>query len=207
MKKHLAGIVSIALLFLVSGQAQAASFTQNEFTTAQSLDPGMTQVGVFVSLSNQYNTMYPSLRYGLGGLFEFGAKVGAITNIDDGDSNGVLLGADLKYQLIRHTQDIPVDMALDVGFDTSIISGENVSEVKFSTLFSRDFTLTDRGYRITPYAGLQVSALYGSYIPKDQTNFYVLAGLEWKITQKFLALAELKTGNVTIGGVGIRFEF
>ena len=195
----------IALVFVE--RANAVSFTQNEFTTAQSLDSGMAQVGVCFSLGNEFKSFYPQVRYGVGALFEVGAKAGALINADPNDSNGVLMGADVKYQLIRQTEGVPVDMALDLGFDTSILSGQNVSELKFSAIFSRSFALTDRGYKLTPYGGLQVSALYGSYLSNDQTNFYVFGGLEWKLTQKLIALVELKSGNATVGGVAIRFEF
>jgi len=33
------------------------------------------------------------------------------------------------------------------------------------------------------------------------------AGLEWKLSQKFMVLLELKAGDRTTGGAGIRFEY
>jgi hypothetical protein len=207
MKKISFMVIGIALM-LIAGQAGAATtFTQNEFITAESLDQGKTQTGVHFSLSDDYKSYYPAIRYGLGGLFEVGVKFGAITNIKPDDKNAALLGADLKYQLIKQTEGVPVDMAVDLGFDNTLISGKNVSELKFSTVFSRGFPLTDRGYKFTPYGGLQVSALYGSYLDKNDTNYYIFGGLEWKISQQFMALLELKAGATTIGGVGLRFEF
>jgi len=209
MKKYLLVqcIIFILIATVFTGRANAVSLTQNEFITAQSLDPGMAQAGVFFSLGNELKSLYPEVRYGIGALFEVGAKVGAVINADPNNSNGVLMGVDLKYQLIRQTEGVPIDLALDLGFDTSILSGQNVSELKFSTIFSRSFSLTDRGYKLTPYVGLQVSALYGSYLSNDQTNVNVFGGLEWKLTQKLMALLEFKTGNSTIGGVGVKFEF
>lgn len=199
-------IASISLCAF-TGPADAFSITQNEFTTAQSLDQGMTQVGVFFSLDRQYNSFYPAVRHGLGALFEVGAKFGAVTNVRPDDKVGALVGADLKYQLIKETSGIPLDLAADLGFDTIIISRKNVSEIKFSTIFSKSFLLTERGYKFTPYGGLQVSSLFGSFLSDDQTNINVFAGLEWKITQKFMAMLEVKTGRTTVGGTGIRFEF
>ncbi len=199
-------IASISLCAF-TGPADAFSITQNEFTTAQSLDQGMTQVGVFFSLDRQYNSFYPAVRHGLGALFEVGAKFGAVTNVRPDDKVGALVGADLKYQLIKETSGIPLDLAADLGFDTIIISRKNVSEIKFSTIFSKSFLLTERGYKFTPYGGLQVSSLFGSFLSDDQTNINVFAGLEWKITQKFMAMLEVKTGRTTVGGMGIRFEF
>jgi len=200
-------LIGLISLCVSAGPADAFSITQNEFTTAQSLDQGMTQVGVFFSLDRQYNSFYPAVRHGLGALFEVGAKFGAVTNVRPDDKVGALVGADLKYQLIKETSGIPLDLAADLGFDTIIISRKNVSEIKFSTIFSKSFLLTERGYKFTPYGGLQVSALFGSFLSDNQTNVNVFAGLEWKITQKFMALLEVKTGRTTVGGTGIRFEF
>ena len=211
MKKILSVVIGLALM-LIAGQAGAATtFTQNEFITAESLDQGKTQMGVHFSLGDDYKSYYPAIRYGLGGLFEVGVKFGVITNIKPDEKNAALLGADLKYQLIKQTEGVPVDMAVDLGFDNTILTKndgkKNVSELKFSTVFSRGFPLTDRGYKFTPYGGLQVSMLSGSYLSKDDTNYYVFGGLEWKISQQFMALLELKAGATTIGGAGLRFEF
>lgn len=206
MKKIFSIVIGL-IMTLSAGHAGAVTFTQNEFITAESLDPGKTQTGVFFSLNDDYKSYYPAIRYGLGALFEVGVKFGVVTNIKPDDKNGALLGADLKYQLIKQTEGIPIDLAVDLGFDNTLISGKNVSELKFSTVVSRGFPLTDRGYKFTPYGGLQVSALYGSYLPNNDTNYYVFGGLEWKISQQFMTMLEVKAGAATVGGIGIRFEF
>ena len=210
MKRNIAAAVLVLLMFSARS-AEADSFktlNQNEFTTAESMDAGMTQAGVQFTLGESYRSYYPSFRFGLGALAELGVKIGAST-IDTGpeDKVAVLLGADIKYQLIKQSEGIPVDMALDLGFDTNIVGGKNVSDVSFSTIFSRSFPLTERGYKVTPYGGIELSALYGSYLPDNETDFYVFAGVEWKLTQKAMFYAELKTGDHTLGGIGIRFEY
>jgi hypothetical protein len=98
-------------------------------------------------------------------------------------------------------------MAVDLAFDTHIVSGNNVSELTFSTIFSRAFPLTERGYKLSPYGGLELSILSGSYLPDRETDFYVFAGMEWKFTQKSMMYLELKTGEHTLGGIGVRFEY
>ena len=202
---------SLVLLVLAAGMARADSIetlTQNVFTTAESLDAGLTQAGVHFTLGENYRSFYPAFRIGLGALAEVGVMFGA-TTADVGPENkvGIMAGADIKYQLIKQTEGVPVDMAVDLGFNTNIVSGENISEVTFSTIFSRSYPLTERGYKVTPYGGLQLSALYGSYLPKNETDYYVFGGAEWKLAQKTMLYAELKTGNHTLGGIGIRFEY
>ena len=209
MKKIFSVIIGVVLM-LSAGQAGAdVHFTQNEFMTAESVDAGMTQTSIHFTVGSDFKSFYPEIRYGLGGLFEVGVKFGATTDIGgSGGANALLVGADLKYQLIKQTEGVPVDMAVDLGFDNDIIGDKSVSEVKFSTIFSRGFSLMDRGYKLIPYGGLQVSALYGSssYM-KNETNYYVFGGVEWKISQKFMVLVELKAGATTLGGAGVRFEF
>ena len=199
----------LALLLSANSSFALQSVTQNEFTTAESLDPGMTQAGVFISRGNKYLSFAPAFRYGLGAFFEVGIRAGAITvDIGTKDKLSALVGGDLKYRLIKQTDDITVDLAVDLGFDTTFISGDNISELSFSTVVSRGIPLTERGYKVTPYAGAEVSAQYSSSrYAKDETNFFAFGGAEWKISQKFMLTAELKGGSSTIGGIGIKFEY
>ncbi len=218
----------IAILFVAALLAASASsvraadfthFTQNEFFTAESLDPGMTQTGIFFTLGDHYKNYYPEIRYGLGALFEAGLKIGATSAVDPipfsapggktvlGNKLGLLAGVDLKYQLIKETEGVPLDMAIDLGYDTVLISGENASELTFATVFSKGFPLTERGYKFTPYIGLEMAALYGSMPPSKDTRFYGFGGLEWRLTQKFMVMLEFKGGKSDVGGIGIRFEY
>lgn len=210
--RRVAFFVIICSVFCAAGGGVQAkvfeTLNQNEFMTAESMDAGMTQSGVHFTLGEGYKSYYPAIRYGMGALMEVGVRFGATTaDVGAEDKIAALVGADIKYQLVKRSEGIPIDMALDLGFDTHLISGKNVSEVTFSTIFSSGIPLTDRGYKLTPYGGLEMSALYGSYLGNNETDLYVFAGLEWKVSQKFMILAELKTGDNTLGGVGIRFEY
>jgi hypothetical protein len=108
---------------------------------------------------------------------------------------------------VKETEGIPLDLSVDLGFDNTIISSKNASELTFATIVSKSFPLTDRGYKIIPYGGLALSALYGSLPVNHDTYVNAFAGIEWKVSQKFMVLLEIKTGEGTIGGAGIRFEY
>jgi hypothetical protein len=144
----------------------------------------------------------------LGAMLEVGVKFGAaLTSVDSSNSLGALVGADLKYQLIKETDEVPLDMAVDLGLDNTILHSKNATELSFSTIFSKGFPLTDRGYKFVPYGGLEMAALRGS-LPEDNiTSVYVFGGIEWKLSQKFMLLLEVKGGPSTVGGAGIRFEY
>lgn len=207
--KKIAALFAFAALMIPAGRALAfIHYTQNEFTTAESLDPGMTQTGIHFTLGEDYKSYYPEIRYGLGAFAEAGVKFGA-TAADIGAENklGALIGGDFKYQLIKQTEGIPLDMAVDLGFDNTIISSKNASEITFSTIVSRSLLLIERGYKLVPYGGLEMSAIYGSAVPKKDTSVYLFAGLEWKLSQKFMLMLEYKGGDNHLGGFGIRFEY
>jgi len=199
----------VAILMLSAGGASASQhFTLNEFMTAESLDPGMTQTGIDFTLSEHYTSYYPEIRYGMGAMLELGVRFGATeARLDNGQDLGVLVGGDLKYQLIKVDEGIPVDLSVDLALDNTIISSKNASELTFATIASRSIALTDRGYKIVPYGGLAMSAQYGSLPGKNESYVNVFVGLEWKLTQKFMVLLELKGGDQTTGGVGIKFEY
>lgn len=208
MKKKILVLMFALLFSAMPAFAQDIPFTQNEFMTAESLDPGMTQTGIHFTLGEDYKSYYPVIRYGLGAMTEVGVKFGATSADYPGETKlGALIGIDLKYQLIKETEGIPLDMAVDLGYDNTIINNKNASEVTFSTILSKNLPLAERGYKLVPYGGLEMSALYGSAVPKNETSIYLIAGLEWKLSQKFMLLLEYKGGDANLGGLGIRFEY
>ena len=206
-------IMCLSLMLIGSAAARADThFTENLFITAESLDPGMTQSGVHFTLADHVKNYYPEVRFGVGGLMEVGVRVGATSlNISGSDRErlGLLVGVDLKYQLIKETEGIPVDMAVDLGVNNLIRNDKNISEAAFTTVVSKGFPLTDRGYKFIPYGGLEMTSLNGSLPPANEkaTRFYLIGGMEWKLTQKSMVLFELKTGSGMMGGAGIRFEY
>jgi hypothetical protein len=209
LKKSILTAIAFSLMLCVSQAGAFPNFTQNEFTTAESLDPGMTQTGMNFTLGDHYRSFYPEIRYGLGALLEVGVKFGVTSaRFEPADKLGALVGIDLKYQFIKEADGIPLDLAVDLGFDNTIINSSNASEVSFSTILSKSFPLTERGYKFSPYGGLEMASLYGS-LPglDDEVSLYVFGGFEWKLSQKFMILMELKTGEHTQGGLGIRFEY
>src|SRR5512147_1305434 len=99
MKIKVSLFIISAVLMLTSGEASAAfpHFTPNQFKTAESLDPGMTQTGIDFSIGSGIKNYYADIRYGLGAMVELGAKLGASSmTIDSEDKAGALVGIDLK---------------------------------------------------------------------------------------------------------------
>jgi len=208
MKKIVSLCAGIVLVLSAGFAGAAPRFTQSEFMTAESLDAGMTQSGIHFTIGDHYKNYYPEVRYGLGAMMEVGVKFGVTSaSIESSESVGALVGADFKYQLIKETEGVPIDLAVDLGLDNVIIHGLNASVLSFSTVVSKGFPLTDRGYKFIPYGGLEMAALRGSLPEEDKTSVNVFGGLEWKLSQKFMVLLELKSDPDMMGGAGIRFEY
>jgi hypothetical protein len=208
MKKMVPWCLGIVLIMAAGLAGASTRFTQAEFTTAESLDAGMTQAGVNFTIGDHYKNYYPEIRYGLGAMMEVGVKFGVTSaSIDSSESVGALIGGDFKYQIIKETDGVPIDLAVDLGFDTVIMHSKNASVTTFSTIFSKAFPLTDRGYKFIPYGGLEMAVLRGSLPEDGNTSVNAFGGLEWKLSQKFMLLLELKTGSTLMGGAGVRFEY
>jgi hypothetical protein len=208
MKKTFLLCMGIMMIFSAGLAGAATRFTQAEFTTAESLDAGMTQAGIHFTLGDHYKNYYPEIRYGLGAMMEVGVKFGITSvSINSSESAGALIGADFKYQIIKETEGVPIDLAVDLGLDNAIIHNKNATVTTFSTIVSKGFPLTDRGYKFVPYGGLEMAVLRGSLPDDNNTSMNVFGGLEWKISQKFMVLLEVKSGPSTMGGAGIRFEY
>lgn len=208
MKKIVSLCIGVMVL-LSAGQAGASTrFTQAEFTTAESLDAGMTQAGINFTLGDHYKNYYPEIRYGLGAMMEVGVKFGVTSaSIDSSETVGALVGADIKYQIIKEAEGVPIDLAVDLGLDNMVIHKKNATVTTFSTIVSKGFPLTDRGYKFIPYGGLEMAVLRGSLPDDNNTSMNVFGGLEWKLSQKFMILLELKAASSLMGGAGIRFEY
>jgi len=214
MKKMIPWCLGIFMLLSAGLAGAQPRFSQNKFTTAESLDAGMTQVGINFTLGDHYKNYYPEVRYGLGAMMEVGVKFGvtsvsrvSIDSRERVERVGALVGADFKYQLIKETEGVPIDLAVDLGVDTAIIHRKNATVTTFSTIISKGFALTDRGYKFIPYGGLEMAVLRGSLPESDTTSVNVFGGIEWKLSQKFMLLLELKAGPSMVGGAGIRFEY
>jgi hypothetical protein len=52
-----------------------------------------------------------------------------------------------------------------------------------------------------------MTELRGSLVPENDTALWAFGGIEWKLSQRFMVLLEVKSGPSTLGGVGIRFEY
>ena len=179
----------------------------------------MTQTGIHFTLGERYTSYYPEIRYGLGALTEVGVKFGATSARFDSsdklgpddpfgttDRVGAMLGIDLKYQLIKETEGIPLDMAIDLGWITRSQQEERQRGHLFDHLQQKPSAYRT-GYKFMPYGGLEMSALYGSAVARQDDLILRLCRAGVEAEPEIHVPARIQGRRSNLGGLGIRFEY
>ncbi len=199
------------LIFVVSSHPAFAMY--NRFTTAQSLNQGQMESGISAGYGDdgdydyKYAYLYPYLRYGLGYLLEIEGKAGVISVDKDrgGDDIGVLIGFELKYQIIKETKSIPIDIAIAGGYTAHLIDLQSLHEFDFAALVSKTFDVNK--FKITPYGGPEITYTNGSYAPEGKADIFGILGASFAFTESLSAGAELKLGTDWATGVNLKIRF
>lgn len=149
--------------------------------------------------------------YGTTGLVQWREGIGPDTHIGfdlgfaspSGGSTGFLIGAGIGQQLVRSSQDMPIDLMLTGGLYGDFSSDVGFLRIPIGVVAGHKFPL-QHGMALTPYAAprLSIDACVSSCHPNGgdigtnaNVNFDV--GLNWDINT-ILALR----GALTVGAVG-----
>ncbi len=148
MKKSLlaVGLVAVMVFFSVS-QAQFLG----QLSTAQSPGPGNSVAGGYFGIYENAFSFFGQFRYGFANYLDGAVKVGFI-NIDAGpdDQAGLLLGGDLKYQLLDATLGDPFDLAIGGMTEFAVVSDFNTFSLGGTVIGSYPFEMRN-GRHISPY--------------------------------------------------------
>jgi hypothetical protein len=148
MKKSLiaVGFVVVTVFFSVS-QAQFLG----QLSTAQSPGPGNSVAGGYFGIYENAFSFFGQFRYGFANYLDGAVKVGFI-NIDAGpdDQAGLLLGGDLKYQLLDAALGDPFDLAVGGMTEFAVVSDFNTFSLGGSVIGSYPFEMRT-GRHISPY--------------------------------------------------------
>ncbi len=206
-------------LLLVLMAAHPASAMYNRFATAQSLNQGEMESGISAGYGNdgdydyRYAYLYPYFKYGFGLLLEIEGRVGVITvdkdagwrGTDTGDDIGFLAGVELKYQIIKETKSIPIDIAITGGYTAHLIDSQSLHEFDFAALVSKTFNVNK--FKITPYGGPEITYTNGSYVFEGKADIFGIVGADFRFTDSLSVAGELKLGTDWAGGVNLKIRF
>ncbi len=191
-----------SLCLSTSGQA-----IENRFLTADTLSPGKLSAGAAVSITDDFIFAYPALRYGAADGIEIGGKIGLVdSDVPHRKDTGIHLGVDAKLRLWNDVPRLPADLALDIGYSFSGVAGRTLHEWNLTPLVSKRIDIPQAIVQAVPYAGIEVLGINGSLL-SDNVHAFGIIGADWRFTDRLSAQTEIKFGDRTIGGVGIRMTF
>ena len=192
--------------------AREASATFPRLVSARALDPGAAEVRLAGTAANTDPDHVAAWVAGRRGLFrsvELGARLGAIRQdrAQDG-STGPLFGVDAKVQVLRESIDIPLDVAVDVGWTVGVVSGETYSDLSVAGLFGWSVRALPVFGDVVVTVGAEMVFLDGSARPgADETAAYGLASVELALGRHLAFTPEVKVGTHVVYGAALRYRF
>lgn len=215
--RRIAAVISGLLLVLMASHPASAMY--NRFATAQSLNQGQMESGISVGYGSDsdydynYSYLYPYFKYGVGYLLEIEGKAGVFTVSKEsgwrggntGDDIGFLAGVGAKYQIIKETTSIPIDIAVTGGYTAHLVDSQSLHVFDFAALVSKTFDLNK--FKLTPYGGPEITYTNGSYVYEGKADIFGILGADFRFTDSLSVAGELKLGTDWAGGVNLKVRF
>jgi hypothetical protein len=152
----IAGMFVLGLLLLAS--SVEAQFS-GQLSTARTLPIGKYDLGGCFGVYEDAFAFFGQFRGGAADHLDLGMKLGVISESGGpnfpGDNTGVLLGGDLKYQLLNARSKDPFDLSIGIGLEFSAVTDFNIFSFGANFIGSYDFDLSE-GRVISPYARLNL---------------------------------------------------
>ncbi|MBD3297354.1 MAG: hypothetical protein GF341_01770 [candidate division Zixibacteria bacterium] len=156
------GSLLIVMAFSVN-QSHAKFFGQ--VSTARTLVRGANDVGGYIGIFDGFTTLFGQYRRGLSTNMDFGLQAGLIDPDARGSDAGLILGGDLKWNVMSAGYD-PLDMALGARGSFYDISNVSVFALGASVIISRDYAIEGGGI-LAPYGSVNVRLEHESYDAVD----------------------------------------
>jgi hypothetical protein len=119
----------------------------------------MYDLGGYFGVYEDAFAFFGQFRGGAADHLDLGMKLGVISESGGsnfpGDNTGILLGGDLKYQILRAMAKDPFDLSIGIGLEFSAVSHFNIFSFGANFIGSYDFDLSE-GRVITPYGRLNL---------------------------------------------------
>lgn len=215
--RRLTVVILAALGLLLSVSGAQAQFT-GQLSTARTLSPGQYDFGGYFGVYEDAFAFFGQFRGGVAQDFDMGLKLGVINEAASShfpeDNTGVLLGGDLKYQLLRAMAKDPFDLSIGLGLEFSAVNHYNIFSFGANFIGSYDFDLSG-GRVISPYARLNLRGqrkhldlgLPFENVTDNDFKVGLNAGASLKVSSNLQILGELQFDEFFgfIGGVTYSF--
>ena len=156
--RRLTVVILAALGLFLSVSGAQAQFT-GQLSTARTLPAGQYDLGGYFGVYEDAFAFFGQFRGGAANNLDLGLKLGIINFSSGGhlaeSSTGVLLGGDMKYQILNARSKDPFDLSIGMGLEFSAVSHFNIFSFGANFIGSYDFDLSE-GRVISPYARLSL---------------------------------------------------
>jgi hypothetical protein len=117
-------------------------------TVAKNTGRGLANIGIY----DQALGLFGEYRYGLGGYTDGALKIGFV-DFDGSTESGLILGGDLKYQVMEMRIKDPIDLSVGGQFESMVFTSENFFTLGPFVVGSYPIRLNS-GKNLTPYGKL-----------------------------------------------------
>ncbi|MCJ7507985.1 MAG: hypothetical protein MUO85_04550 [candidate division Zixibacteria bacterium] len=201
------------VFFFVLTSGCLAQFS-GQLSTAKVTKEGGLLGGGYIGIYEDAFSIFGQVRYGFITDLDGGFKLG-ILNLDPGEGfgeseTGVILGGDIKYQILNLKVNDPLDFSFGFGMEYLNISDYSLFSFGGNLVGSYDFELKSKKV-VTPYGRLNLRgervevSIPGWTGSKDDTDFDIAfsLGCNLQMTSELSMIAELQIDdNVgVIGGI------
>ena len=201
-------MLTLLLSIVSAGAASANAFGQ--FIPASPLRGGDNMFGGYLLFGDRVGDdvgLLGQVRFSSSPKFDWGLQLG----FAGGEETAVLIGGDIRPNLHASNEDLPLDIAFDLGLGLSIADHVTILEIVPAIEASHTFDLEGSSSSLSPYMSVGIDINHVSVEDFDDdtdTDIVARFGLEWAATRKLAIMAELGVGdpaNDFILGVNVPF--
>lgn len=165
MKRFSIVIIAIILSIGSSSFAQFTGQLSPAVTVAKGTARGLANIGVYDGALG----LFGEYRYGVGGYTDAAAKVGFV-DFDDSGESGMIIGADVKYQVMEMRIKDPLDLSVGGQFESMVFIPGNFFTIGPYVVGSYPVKLNS-GKHLTPYGKLVFRMKWYDAGPETKSEF------------------------------------
>lgn len=165
MSKYLIIAVSLVLSIASSTFAQFTGQLSPAVTVAKGTGRGLANIGIYDGALG----LFGEYRYGVGGYTDAAAKIGFV-DFDNSSESGMIIGADVKYQVMEMRIKDPLDLSVGGQFESMVFIPGNFFTIGPYVVGSYPVKLNS-GKHLTPYGKLIFRMKWYDAGPKTKSEF------------------------------------
>ncbi|KPL04614.1 MAG: hypothetical protein AMJ90_00150 [candidate division Zixibacteria bacterium SM23_73_2] len=151
----------LVFLILFFGVFPGLSYAQflGQLNTAKTFEPGEFNLGAYLGVYEEAISTFGQFRLGISNHFDMGVKVGVLDFQSTGerDEVGIIVGGDLKYNLLNTEVNDPFDLSLGLSWEHADVKNPTRFAGGVNMIISKGFVM-ESGNLLSPYGRLNIRA-------------------------------------------------